>query len=54
MSVGNTRAVLQWFVVVSFMIGFGLLLWVDWRIAVGVLMTHWANDTLEHLMKLED
>lgn len=40
---------LMLFQAACFFIGFGLLAWVDWRIAVGVLMAHWANNIREDL-----
>lgn len=45
------RQALMIFQVVVFFLGFSLLTWVDWRIAIGVLMAHWANNARIELDK---
>ena len=39
-----SRTTLQVLQIASFVAGFGWLAFIDWRIALCVLMTHWANN----------
>ena len=42
----SEKGIRDTFCVVSFLVGFGWLAYIDWRIAACVLMTHWANNAL--------
>lgn len=40
----DSRAKLEVIMITFFVAGFGWLAFIDWRIALCVLMTHWANN----------
>lgn len=43
MSYGEIRQLVYSILVTIFMVaGYGILVWVDWRIAVGVFLIHWS------------
>lgn len=45
------KALLTGFAVILFLVGYGALIYVDWKIALGVFIALWSNNIMQNTHK---